>query len=216
MMREDTSAVMQRIGIAALGPGDNIPALSQLVGAAVCQATVADVDWSHFLSVVETAGRRPFFDLISSKDAPAEAGPVQHPLANLAQLPAEERLRRWLAEVRSLTATILGLDAAAVEIDQGFFDMGFDSLMGLELKNRLEVAIRVPLPATLVFDYPTIRHLAEFIATGAPNGLGEGATTHPRASPSTAMDEHGDGDEDLDVAVTRRLEKLEALMRRER
>jgi acyl carrier protein len=189
MMREDTSAVMHRIGIAALGPGDNIPALSQLVGAAVCQATVADVDWSRFLSVVETAGRRPFFDLMSSKDVPAEAASVQYPLANLAQLPAEERLRRCLAEVRSLTATILGLDAAAAEIDQGFFDMGFDSLMGLELKNRLEAAIRVPLPATLVFDYPTIRNLAEFIATGMPNGLGEGVSTRSGPDDRNAIEE---------------------------
>jgi NAD(P)-dependent dehydrogenase (short-subunit alcohol dehydrogenase family) len=217
MMREDTSAVMQRIGIAALGSEDNIQALSQLVAAAVCQATVADVDWSCFLPVVETAGRRPFFDLMLSKDVPAEAAPpVQHPLANLAQLPAEERLRCCLAEVRVLTGTILGLDAAAAEIDQGFFDMGFDSLMGLELKNRLEAAIRAPLPATLVFDYPTIRNVAEFIATGKPNGSGEDVGAHRPASPSAAIDEHEDGDQDLDVAVTRRLEKLEALMRQER
>ncbi len=136
-------------------------------------------------------------------------------LANLAQLPAEERLRRCIAEVQSLTGTILGLDSAPAEIDQGFFDMGFDSLMGLELKNRLEAAIRVPrcrLPSC--FDYPTIRNLAEFIADGKPKGSDELIARHPADPLLAASDELEDDDEDLDIGGRpRRLERLEALMR---
>jgi len=74
----------------------------------------------------------------------------------------------------------------------------------------------MPLPATLVFDYPTIRNVAEFIATGKPNGSEEEAGAHPPASPSAAIDEYEDGDKDIDVAVTRRLDKLEELMRQDR
>ena len=216
MMPEDSSAAMQRVGITPLAPADNIAVFSRLLGADLCQVTVAEVDWSRFLSVVETTGRRPFFDLMSSAELPtAQTFVPEHPLANLADLPPTERLRRCLAEVQSLTGTILGLDAVPAEIDQGFFDMGFDSLMGLEVKNRLEAAIKVPLPATLVFDYPTIRDLAAFIAAAKPNGSGEYVSARPIDPPSAVASDTRDEDvqEGPDIAVARRLEKLEALMR---
>jgi acyl transferase domain-containing protein/acyl carrier protein len=215
MMREDTSAVMQRIGITALAPDDNISLLPHLIGAEQSQVTVAEVDWGRFLPVVESAGRRPFFDLLSQADIPgAERSVPDHPLASLAHLSPEERLHRCVAEVQSLAGTILGLDIGAADIDQGFFDMGFDSLMGLELKHRLEAAIRIPLPATLVFNYPTIRNLAEFIATGKPNGSGQFDDGRPGDPPPEAADRsEEDADEDLDIAVVRRLDRLEALMR---
>jgi acyl transferase domain-containing protein/acyl carrier protein len=217
MMPEEISVAMRRIGITALGPRSNVPVLSHLIGAAVCQATAVDVDWNKFLSIFETAGRRPFFDLLSTAEMPAaepEPPAPAHPLADLAQLSPEDRLRHCIAEVRSLTGAILGLDGAApAEIDQGFFDMGFDSLMSLELKNRLEVAIHVPLPPTLLFDHPTIRDVAAFIAAGKLNGAGEFDTDRPPVRPPAAEQPGQDIDEDLEVAVSRRLQKLEALMR---
>jgi acyl transferase domain-containing protein/acyl carrier protein len=215
MMREDISAAMRRIGITALGPEENIPVLSRLVGAGVCQATVAQVDWSRLRPVVETAGRRPFFDLLIRVEAVVpEAVAAERPLANLTQLPGEERSRRCLTEIKAMTATILGLDALEVEIDRGFFDMGFDSLMGLELKNRLEVATGIAWPATLVFDYPTIRSLAEFIAAGQSGGADDFvAGRPPDPLPIAAEDDDEDINANLDGAVSRRLERLEALMR---
>jgi len=128
--------------------------------------TVADIHWNRFLSVVESTGRRPFFDLLfQDETSVAETIVPDRPSASLAHLTPEERLRHCTTEVRSLAGAILGLDIGAVDLDQGFFDMGFDSLMGLELKLRLEAAMGISLPATLVLNYPTVRDLAEFIAT---------------------------------------------------
>jgi NAD(P)-dependent dehydrogenase (short-subunit alcohol dehydrogenase family)/acyl carrier protein len=221
MMEEAATAIMQRIGITALGSRENIAALDRLVGAGLGHATVAEVDWTKFRPVLELGGRRPFFDLLSPPETAApetaatELAPTAHPLADIAHLPSDERLRRCLTEVQSLTSTILGLDASTpAEIDQGFFDMGFDSLMSLELKNRLEAATRVRLPATLVFDFPTIRTLAEFIAAGKMNGAHEPVVWRPESPvtppPIPLVDDTG---EDLDPSVTRRLERLEEFMR---
>jgi hypothetical protein len=53
--------------------------------------------------------------------------------------------------------------------------VGLDSLMALEMRNRLAAAFERPLGATLLFDHPTIGALADFLmpATGLP-------AEHPR------------------------------------
>ena len=47
--------------------------------------------------------------------------------------------------------------------EQGFSEMGIDSLLSIELKNRLEKGLEVTLPASLVFDFPNIRRLVDYL-----------------------------------------------------
>jgi acyl carrier protein len=73
-----------------------------------------------------------------------------------------------IAHLRSQTGSILGFDhSREIELDQGLFDMGMDSLMAVELKGRLERSLGVPLPSTLTFNYPTIRTLVEYLLSDA-------------------------------------------------
>ncbi|WP_202979613.1 acyl carrier protein [Streptomyces rapamycinicus] len=90
----------------------------------------------------------------------------------LAGLGETERSRFLLNLVREHAAVVLGYDqAASVRADQAFRDFGFDSVTAVELRNRLAGVTGLTLPATLVFDYPTSRVLAEHllrVAIGAP------------------------------------------------
>ncbi|WP_345004932.1 SDR family NAD(P)-dependent oxidoreductase, partial [Streptosporangium album] len=82
----------------------------------------------------------------------------------LATLGTAERLGAVVEVVRTEVALVLGhATPDTVELRRGFRDLGFDSLTAVELRNRLNTATGLRLPATLVFDYPTPTVLAEFL-----------------------------------------------------
>jgi 5-hydroxydodecatetraenal polyketide synthase CpkC len=75
--------------------------------------------------------------------------------ARLSGLPEVDRTRAVQAIVDEHVAAVLGLAGpAAVPADRGFLDMGMDSVMAMELRNRLNAVTGLDLPATLIFDYP--------------------------------------------------------------
>ncbi|WP_346241226.1 type I polyketide synthase, partial [Streptomyces malaysiensis] len=76
-------------------------------------------------------------------------------------LPEEARRDSLLDLVRSTVAAVVAYDGpAAVDPEVTFMSLGFDSLMAVELRNRLSATVGTRLTPTLVFDYPTASGLA--------------------------------------------------------
>jgi acyl carrier protein len=67
--------------------------------------------------------------------------------------------------VRGQVAQVLGLPEGTLPPqEQGFFNLGMDSLLTLELRNRLQASLACTLPNTLTFNYPTIEALVAYLA----------------------------------------------------
>ncbi|HEY8982899.1 MAG TPA: SDR family NAD(P)-dependent oxidoreductase, partial [Streptomyces sp.] len=92
----------------------------------------------------------------------------------LAALPVERRESALLALVRGEVAAVLGHAAPAlIDAQRSFREMGFDSLTAVELRNRLNAATGLRLPATLVFDHPRLEALAAFVGGRLFEGAGQ-------------------------------------------
>ncbi|GAA3464793.1 hypothetical protein GCM10018963_68060 [Saccharothrix longispora] len=138
--------------------------------------------------------------------APAASGAAER----LAALPGPDRADAALDLVRREAALVLGLPGPErVAPDRSFRDTGFDSLTGLELRNRLTGATGARLAPTAVFDHPTPAALAGLLL--AELGLAE---TSERAAILVELDRldalcaQADPDAELHHQVALRLDSL--------
>nr|ADH04659.1 TugC [Chondromyces crocatus] len=154
-----------RLGISMMSPETALAALQQALDHGETTLTVAAVDWVRFAPVFASARPRPLLDALPEATSALEAlstpAPAATQLAGLRDLAAHERMRRLRSLVLTETAVVLGhADPSRVMPLAGFTDLGLDSLMAVELRQRLQVATGLKLPATLTFDHPSPHRLA--------------------------------------------------------
>ncbi|MGW7097743.1 SDR family NAD(P)-dependent oxidoreductase, partial [Streptomyces sp. NPDC054874] len=133
------------------------------------------------------------------------------PLAErLRELSVEEQRRMLLTLVREQSAAALGHESAdAIGARKPFKELGFDSLTGVEVRNRLGAATGVTLRATVVFDFPTPGALADHLweALRPDDGTGEPPIIADLARLEAALTQ-APGSGDLRDEITARLEEI--------
>jgi acyl transferase domain-containing protein/acyl carrier protein len=152
-----------RTGLAPLQPDRAIAALRTAIDDGRPTVTVADVGWERFAAALTAHRPSPLIAGLPEvrQLAPATAGSL-----DLAGLSTTDADRLLLKLVREQVAFALGHRSADdVAAGRTFKELGFDSLTAVELRNRLDTATGLRLPATLAFDYPTATALASYLRT---------------------------------------------------
>nr|WP_239470693.1 type I polyketide synthase [Archangium violaceum] len=168
---EEAQRFFSQVGLEAMPTEAALSLLGRLVGAGVTQRTVASVDWSRFKPLQEARRRRPFLENIATvQETPKAPTSDSRPelLLRLEEAPTGRRRALLLELVRAEAARVLGAQPSALEPQQGFFQMGMNSLMSVELKNHLEKSLRHKLPSTLAFEYPSVAALTDYLAKEVP------------------------------------------------
>lgn len=159
---------LKRSGIHGLSLRRVFDSLWFLLRDGATQALVADVDW-HAVQGRSSSGTSKKYEHVAHATRPhANTAYEKTSLANaLEGLAAKDRVSCVEHYLRGMLAEILGhADAADIDASQGFFDMGLDSMLAMEFTARLETVVNRTLPATVVFRYPTLHALAEFVLSG--------------------------------------------------
>ncbi|MEU7435760.1 type I polyketide synthase [Streptomyces sioyaensis] len=156
---------MLRRGVSTLPPQGATAALAQALEHDDTTVTVVDIDWDRFARVFASTRPSPLLRHLTEPAAAAGEAPARTELAErLAALDAEARRGAVLDLVRAEVAGVLGhATSQAVAVDRAFTDMGFDSLMAVELRTRLGVVSGLALPTTLVFDHPSPAEVTDFL-----------------------------------------------------
>ncbi|MDX3748736.1 thioesterase domain-containing protein [Streptomyces sp. AK08-02] len=94
--------------------------------------------------------------------------------------------------MRADVATVLGYpDADALPAGRSFAELGFDSLMAVQVRNRLSMALRLRLSAAVVFEHPTAQDLARHVL-GLLDDLPDVADDLPDVAPEPERASAGD------------------------
>ncbi|MGW6293292.1 type I polyketide synthase [Streptomyces sp. NPDC055058] len=166
----DTEARMRRSGVNPLDPGKASDALGRAAARADAALVVADIDWARFAPGFTTSRPSPLLadlpevrDLLAQRPETTTGGP-EALRDRLAGQSAAERERTLTALVRAQAAAVLGHTGTdRVGATTAFNALGFDSLMAVELRNRIGAATGLALPATLLFDQPSAQVLAGYL-----------------------------------------------------
>ncbi|MCY4640538.1 MAG: SDR family NAD(P)-dependent oxidoreductase [Chloroflexi bacterium] len=193
--RERIAGQLEAAGTGWIEPEQGLRALELLVRQDATAAVVASIDWSVFSENVDQ--RSPLLEhLLSAGQSPAgvaEASPADL-LAGLRHASLEDREEALAAFLQRELQAVMRLTVAPARSTE-FADLGMDSLMAVELRNRINRAFTGEYVAsnTVVFDYPSVSglaaHLAHELAGGdeAPSLPGP---REPRRRPEIAS---GDG-----------------------
>ncbi len=151
---------LEQKGIGAIAPNQVLEALELLITSSGVEVGVVPIEWSAWSDRVASW---PFLADWKQTTQTAESSKSEFLLQLEAAVPSE-RQEILVAHVRLQVAEILQLTSSQkVDLKQGFFDLGMDSLMALELRSRLQKSLQCNLPATLTFKYPTLKSLVDYL-----------------------------------------------------
>lgn len=151
---------LMRRGLLPMDPELAVEGLAAALTDEGASLGVVDVDWSLFARSFASMRVRPLLDGIAEAHRAMHEKVVDEELSSqrntILALPADKREAALLELVLQEVAAVLGLSASqAIDPDEPLNNLGLDSLMAVQLRDRFEHLTQTELSATLAFDYPT-------------------------------------------------------------
>ncbi len=168
-MLAETETAMTSKGLDLIEPEQGIAVLQSLLSQSLPQVAVMPVRWAEFFTALPYEAPA-FYQQFMADNVDKASALTTRLIQQLNELACEQRSVLLDQSVRQLIAQILrtGDNDLVLENRQGFFDIGFDSLLAMELTNRLSKMLDYQLPSTLLFDYPTLEALLSYLEDSLP------------------------------------------------
>jgi acyl carrier protein len=170
-MRAGGHDVWSERGLGWITPAQGFARLERLLREGAVQTAVLPIDWARFVARLPAGADAAFFADVAGRSSatatgPAATAPAVARAAQWRALPASQRKGVVQEHLAEQTRAMLGV-AATTHIDAAtpLKELGLDSLMAVELRNALARSIGESLPATLLFDHPSLAALTRYLMT---------------------------------------------------
>ena len=212
----DSLARWSKEGIDALTPQQGVAAFSRALDRRLPpHIAILPMRWADF---AQSGRMRPFFAGMVASQRPAGQAPQQDRTSDLLrqwEATAPNRRRRLLLDtLLGEVIVVLGLrPATVIDPRQPLNELGLDSLMAVELRNRLIALLNTTLPATLLFDYPTGEALVDYVMkhvpafASVPAGAAKQAATQA-ADKDAAAELHAMTDAEAEALLLAELDRM--------
>jgi acyl transferase domain-containing protein/acyl-CoA synthetase (AMP-forming)/AMP-acid ligase II/acyl carrier protein len=165
---------LAQMGMSLIDPARGLDLFGRLLASPVAQVGVIPADWTVYRRMA--GGRvRPYLVSLAGEDDGGTISSARVPSAldrtALHGVPPDDWQAILEGQLREQAARVLRLSATALDIDQPLNNVGIDSLMAIELKNRIEADLGVTVPMVKFLEGPTVRDLAAYVSArfaGAP------------------------------------------------
>jgi len=162
---EGAGMAARTVGLSAderLPVSDALAALDGALARSARRVVVVPSGWAGAIQRISPGGPPAIMEHVAARAPKAEASELLRALNEAMPGARRDLIARHLEE---LSRRILGWPVGEpIEQDRPLNELGFDSLMAVELRNAVAHALGRPLPATILFDYPTIDALADHLA----------------------------------------------------
>ncbi|HLF24968.1 MAG TPA: amino acid adenylation domain-containing protein [Anaerolineae bacterium] len=164
---------MALFGIEPIAPPQGLHALEHVLRRSTAQIAVASIDWRKLLEQFPLGSEPPLLSELfgevraRQKDPRSSAAPIDL-LSRLEEAPPDDRRRVLTTFMCEQVRKVLHLDPSSeLDVRQPLNELGLDSLVAIEVRNVLGLALGRTLPATVLFEYPTIEGLSNYLADEA-------------------------------------------------
>ncbi|GGW38256.1 type I polyketide synthase [Vreelandella hamiltonii] len=197
-------ALQERLGGSALRSDDALKVLEQMLLTPGPSLGVLELEWGALARFLPTSDTPRFDEIARASD---DDGSLDHDddiSALLADLSPEELHSTITELLRAELASILLIDEEKIDVNRSVYDMGFDSLMGVELMTAIENRLGVQVPVMVLSEASTLDKLAgvliqklhqhdedveespqDALASLAARHGADGITSEPASSPAT-------------------------------
>lgn len=167
--KRQVEARLKSRGIGTISPEEGLAAFEQLLSQPAAQVGVVRLDWPKFLGLFPAGGEPPLFSTLAaqlrqSRESQGAGEQVDLMGQWQAALP-EAREQLLLTYLQGTLAKVLGLDASKIEVEVPLNNLGLDSLMAIDLKNRLERESSIALPISNLLQDANLRQIGAAIAS---------------------------------------------------
>jgi NADPH:quinone reductase-like Zn-dependent oxidoreductase/aryl carrier-like protein len=176
---QELSELLTSRGFLGLSPQQAMEALNRTLQKKPIQMGVMRMDWQKVARSISTAALSQRLSALAGASSLEQQGGEEGSRIREGLLHANPEEREEIVQtyIREQVARVLGASASKLDVDRPLNELGLDSLMGVELRNRVETDLALSLPMRELMQSPTINSLSRAVLS---------QLTTPAAIPSEA------------------------------